>query len=205
MNSRRRSVRGRSPRLVPDAAGRVLFGVLLPLWALPGLVDWWFHRRSDIQEPKNGGVRESLLHLVMLGEGAPSLGLALWAEINPLVLTLMAGGAILHEATVTRDLAVASESDRQVTPGEQQVHSFLETIPFLLVLLSALHAQPGIRDLPADPRWALRSKAQPLPRRYVAGVVLLGTLLGALPHTEELIRCIRTASSPPSSRQGGDR
>ncbi len=197
MNSRRRSMRGRSPEPVPDAAGRVLFGVLLPLWALPGLVDWWFHRRSDIQEPKNGGVRESLLHLVMLGEGAPSLGLALLAEINPLVLTLMSGGAILHEATVTWDLAVASRSDRQVTPGEQQVHSFLETIPFLLVLLSGLH----MKRLPAGARWALRSKAQPLPRRYVAGMVLLGTLLGVLPHTEELIRCLRTASS----RQRGDR
>ena len=84
------------------------------------------------------------------------------------------------------------------------MHSFLETIPFLLVLLSALHAPR--HEGPAG--WSalgLRSKAQPLPRRYVAGVVLLGTLLGALPHAEELIRCIRTASSPPSSRQGGDR
>ena len=197
-------MRGRSPALVPDAAGRVLFGVLLPLWALPG--SWTGGFTADpISKSRRtvGSVSHSFTSSCWVKAHLPRPGAV--GRIDPLVLTLMSGMAILHEATVTRDLAVASESDRRVTPGEQQVHSFLETIPFLLVLLSALHAQPGMRDLPAGARSALRSKAQPLPRRYVAGVVLLGTLLGALPHTEELIRCIRTASSRPPHRQGSDR
>lgn len=178
-------------RAVPtDGAGRFLFYGLLPAWGIPGVLDWWQHRRSHIEEPENGGVRESLLHLVMLGEGALPLGLTMFAEINPLELALLSGSALVHEATAHWDLTVATESNRIVSPTEQQVHGLLETAPFLLVLLTGLHAWPGLCSMQKGNRAVLRRKRAPLPRTYVAGLLLL-TGLSGLPHIEELWRCSR--------------
>lgn len=189
----RRGAPAQERRPIEDPAGRVLYYVLLPAWGLPGLVDWWFHRRTHIEEPENGGVRESALHLLMLAEGAVPIGLALLAEINPLSLAMMTASAIVHEATASWDLSVATQSNRHVGPAEQQVHSFLETIPFGLVVLAGIHAWPSLKSNPGGSRWALRAKVTPLPLRYVAGVALSGALLGALPHAEEFWRCVRRA------------
>jgi hypothetical protein len=119
--------------LAQDAAGRLLYYGLIPAWALPGLADWWFHRRSAIEEPENGSTNESLMHLAMLAEGSIPIGLALLAEINPLVLSLMLGAALAHEATVTWDLSIATGSQREVVPLEQQTHSLLEVFALLVV------------------------------------------------------------------------
>ena len=49
--------------------------VVLPLWFVPGVLDYVMHRRSHIQD--TAGPRESLIHLVMRAEvGVPAwLGL----------------------------------------------------------------------------------------------------------------------------------
>jgi hypothetical protein len=181
--------------LPTDAAGRALFLAVLPAWGIPGLADWWFHRRSAIQEPGHGGVRESLLHILMFAEGSAPLGLALLAELNPAALTLLAGSAVAHQATALWDLRVAHSSEREVTPGEQQIHTALEAIPFVVCLLALLHGVTAAD--PSNPRWRLRTKVNPLPVRYVLGVVALAGATGAAPHLEELVRCVRRSASDP--------
>ena len=48
------------------AARLVLMYGLVPLWLLAGAGDWLCHRLTHIE--RNAGVRESLLHMLMLAE-----------------------------------------------------------------------------------------------------------------------------------------
>jgi hypothetical protein len=132
----------------------------------------------------------------MFAEGSGPLGLALLAELNPAALTILAGSAAVHQFTALWDLRVAHSSEREVTPGEQQVHTALEAIPFVVCLLALLHGMAG--SDPRTPRWRLRSKVNPLPMRYILGVVALTGVLGAAPHVEELIRCVRRSATDPA-------
>jgi len=175
-----------------DSAGRLLYLGLLPAWGLPGLADWACHRRSRIEDPERGGVRESGLHLLMFMEGAIPLGLTLLAESNPLVVSILGVSAAVHQVTANWDLRVAQHSDREVSPFEQQVHTALEAIPFVVCLLSALQGQKseGWTRRP----WELRRKSRPLPAAYVMGILLATGLTGVLPHLEEFWRCARKAA-----------
>lgn len=188
----------RNGRWPNDLAGRLLYFGILPAWGLPGLADWACHRRSRIEEPERGGLCESLLHILMFAEGALPLALTLLAETNPLVVSTLAASAVVHETTANWDLRIAHDSDRDISALEQQVHTALEVIPFLVCLLSALR----MRSKPdtAEGRWRLRRKTQPLPAAYVATVLLATGVIGVLPHLEELWRCIRTAASNAGGR-----
>jgi hypothetical protein len=183
-----------------DPAGRLLYLGLLPAWGLPGLADWVCHRRSRIEDPERGGRRESLLHILMFMEGAIPLGLTLLAETNPLVVSTLAVSAAVHEATANWDLRVAHHSDREVSPFEQQVHTALEAIPFVVCLLSALQGQSseGWTRRP----WELRRKSRPLPAAYVLGILLATGITGVLPHLEEFWRCTRTAARADAINTG---
>ncbi len=173
-----------------SAAGSFLFYGVLPSWGIPGVLDWWQHRRTHIEKPDHGGVPESALHLVMLGEGSIPLGILVLAEVNPLVLTLLTGSALVHELTAHRDLTVATRSKRTISATEQQVHTFLEMAPFLVALLAGLDAWPAWRELPKSERWILQRKKSPMTPRYVAALCLL-TGVGGLVHLEEFWRCVK--------------
>lgn len=184
--------RSGTDRWPDDPAGRLLYLGLLPAWGLPGLADWACHRRSRIEDPERGGLRESALHVLMFAEGAIPLGLTLLAETNPLVVSILAVSAALHEVTANWDLRIAHQSDREVSPFEQQVHTALEAIPFVVCLLSALQGQnsEGWTRRP----WELRRKSRPLPPAYVLGILLATSLTGVLPQLEEFWRCALTAA-----------
>ncbi|HEY2672616.1 MAG TPA: hypothetical protein VGJ07_19865 [Rugosimonospora sp.] len=197
MNMRRAGSEVRSPQSgtmdVETATLRYLIYVLLPAWFLPGLLDWRMHRRTDIEH--TSGTRESVLHLAMISEvGAPLL-MALLLEINPPMLALMGGAALVHEATAMWDVRLAAHSTREVRPGEQNIHSFLESMPFIAIGAAACLHPRQVRALlrpPAGGRsWRLRRKRPPLPRRYLVGVLSAVTVLGVLPYFEELYRCWR--------------
>lgn len=176
----------------PAQATRVLLlYFVVPLWLAAGVADWLCHRRTNIQD--TSGPKESLIHLLMLAEmGVPVLA-ALLLEITAAVLVLMAAAFILHEATALWDVRYAA-ARREVTPIEQHVHSFLEIVPLMaLAFIAVLHwpqvlAVLGLGPEPAD--WGLRPKRDPLPMRYVVGVLAAVTLLEALPYGEELWRCL---------------
>ena len=168
---------------------------------LGGFPGWQIGPATDGVGSKNrssGGLCESLLHILMFAEGALPLALTLLAETNPLVVSTLAASAVVHETTANWDLRIAHDSDRDISALEQQVHTALEVIPFLVCLLSALR----MRSKPdtAEGRWRLRRKTQPLPAAYVATVLLATGVIGVLPHLEELWRCIRTAASNAGGR-----
>ncbi|MET9266615.1 hypothetical protein [Amycolatopsis sp. NPDC004079] len=116
----RKAVVSRSRLRIPERASdtetatlRYLLYGILPAWLVPGLLDWWQHRRTRIED--TAGVRESLIHLLMMAEVGLPITLALLCEINPLVLTIMAATIAAHEATALWDVKTAVESDREVS------------------------------------------------------------------------------------------
>lgn len=178
---------------VESATLRYLLYVLLPAWFAPGVLDWWQHRRTDIQH--TAGVTESAIHLLMMAEVGVPVTLALLCEINPAVLAAMAVAVAAHEATALWDVKTAVDSGREVRPIEQHIHSFLESLPFMgTAAIACLHWQ-DVRKLATagggPSAWRLRWKENPLPGNYLAGVGTAIAALIALPYGEELLRCLR--------------
>ncbi|MEU6148129.1 diguanylate cyclase [Streptomyces sp. NPDC047081] len=181
---------------VGDVTTRYLLYGLLPSWFVPGLADWVMHRRTRIEE--TAGTKESLIHSLMMAEVGIPIALTLRYEVNPLLLTVQLGGAAVHEATALWDVRTAVESDREVKPLEQHIHSFLESLPFgALAALMCLHADQvkallrGGRGHPDA--WRPVPRRRPLSRGYVAGIAVAVGGCVLLPYGEELLRCVRTA------------
>ncbi|RPF37551.1 diguanylate cyclase [Streptomyces sp. TLI_185] len=179
---------------VGDVTTRYLLYGLLPGWFVPGLADWVMHRRSRIED--TAGTKESLIHSLMMAEVGIPIALTLRYEVNPLLLTVQLGGAAVHEATALWDVRTAVKSDREVTPLEQHIHSFLESLPYgALSALMCLHADQVKALLRggggrAD-AWRLVPRRRPLSRGYLAGIAAaIGTCV-VLPYGEELVRCVR--------------
>jgi hypothetical protein len=133
----------------------------------------------------------------MFAQAGLPLLLAAAFEMNPLLITLMTGAAVLHEGTAALDVRVALDSDRHVNQFEQHVHSFLEVMPFWIVpLMVILHE-------PATKRWSLTRRSSALSRRDLTLVAGAVTLLGALPYGEELVRCLRRTQTEHGQRSSG--
>jgi hypothetical protein len=167
---------------------RFIMYFIVPLWHAAGIADWLCHRRTAIE--KTTGVKESLLHLAMLGEmGVPVLA-CLFLEINAPVIALMIAAFFAHEATALWDVSYAV-TRRKVTPIEQHVHSFLEMLPlmaasFIIVLhwdkFLELLGLRGRRDM------NVRLKRDPLPAPYIVAALGAVVLFEMLPYLEELRR-----------------
>lgn len=178
----------RHERLTRDV---LLFG-LIPAWVAAGVVDWWCHRRTRIED--NAGLPESLSHVAMLVQAGVPLTLGLFLEADAPLLVLTYAGTVTHTATAYWDVGFAAPR-REITPLEQHTHAFLEVLPIAgAAFLTVLH--PGqTRELFSGKahRWRLRPKRHPLGPGYVAGLLAtLGVAL-ALP-AEEVLRCARAAS-----------
>jgi hypothetical protein len=194
MGRRTIRLRGRATG-VQDATLRYLLFGLLPAWFVPGVLDWARHRRTHIEH--SSGTRESVLHALMMTEVGGPIALALVCEINPLVLVVIAGAIAAHEATALWDVRTAQTGGRTVTPWEQHLHSFLESLPFMATgALACLHWEQ-LRELTRGARradaWRLRLKRHPLPAGYLATVGSAIAGLVVLPYGEELYRCLRAS------------
>ena len=175
-----------------EVAQFMLMYFVLPLWLLAGFADYLCHRASDIEH--TSGAKESLLHLLLFAEmGVPGLA-AIFLEINALIIAVMIICFLLHEATSFWDVSYATKL-RDVTPLEQHVHSFLEMLPLMgLLLIAVLHwgqflSLFGFGAEPASFTFAL--KQNPLPWPYVVAMLAAVALLELLPFVEELIRGLR--------------
>ena len=83
-----------------------LMYLVVPVWLLAGLADYFCHRASHIE--CTSGVAESLLHLLQFAfVGVPLLA-ALFLEINAAVLLTMLAGLVLHQATAMWDVSYAA-------------------------------------------------------------------------------------------------
>jgi hypothetical protein len=169
----------------------LLLCVVMPAWFAAGFADWALHRRARIE--RNAGVRESVLHIVMLAEiGIPILAVIL-LEFNAGVLALCLLAFAMHEVTVYLDLRWAAPR-RTITPLEQMVHSVQEMLPVAaLALLASLYWEASLSLLGVGQREAafapvLRADAPPL--GYLSVLAATSVLLGAC-YLEELWRCIR--------------
>ena len=174
-----------------------LLFVLLPLWLVPGFLDYFFHRRADIEH--TSGTHESILHsLQMTTIGIPTLGAMLF-EINAGTLATMSAAFVAHEALTIWDVAYAANR-REVTPNEQHCHSFLEVLPFTALSYAiCLHPQQslaliGLGD--EEPRFRLERKRRPLPTAYIIGILSAIGLLIGIPYADELVRCLRVDPQP---------
>jgi hypothetical protein len=170
----------------------MLMYFILPLWLAAGFADWLCHRHSNIAT--TSGPKESLLHLLQFAEmGVPVLA-ALFLEINALIIAIMIVCLVLHEATAIWDVHYVSAT-REVTPIEQHVHSFLEMLPLMgLLMIIVLHWQQflALFGAAAEPaRFGLVWKSEPLPIGYIAAVLLAVLAFELLPYLEELIRGLR--------------
>ena len=169
------------------------FYVISPLWIAAGFADWWFHRRTRIEE--TSGFPESLLHAVMLAEvGIPAL-IAVFFEFNSLVLALMLGGLLAHTVTTYFDLRWAHPR-REIGPGEQMAHGLLLVLPLLSVSLAIIASWPAVLSLAGWPGvpvdFALRSRAEPLMGPLATAVLAPAMVIFiGLPYAEELWRTWR--------------
>lgn len=162
---------------------------IIPLWFLAGIMDWWCHRRTDIAH--TAGIKESFLHLLMYGQVAVPLLACLFLEINALIIAVMIAAFFLHEATALWDTAYANRH-RHISFIEQHVHSFLEMIPLMALLLVSILHWPQLFALvgagPESADFSLRRKERPLPLAYLATVLTAAFLLELLPYLEETWR-----------------
>src|SRR5215471_3554644 len=165
-----------------------LLYVVLPLW-LAGVADWACHRASRIAT--TSGAKESVIHLLMLGEAGVATLLGLFLEINALVIAAMIVCFLAHEVTAHWDLRYAV-SRRNVTPTEQHVHNYLGAIPLMaLSFIIVLHWPQFLALFGAGPEradFSLALKGTPLPIGYVATLLACIALFDVLPYIEELWR-----------------
>jgi hypothetical protein len=177
---------------VEDVARWLLMFVVIPLWVLAGLADWWCHRRTDIAH--TSGWPENVFHWVLLAEGGVALLAVALLEIDAAVLLLVFAAFLAHEITTWIELRYTAPL-RDVQPGEQMVHSFMEILPLLVLALAAVIGWDRVAGLfeAGAPDFALALKAEPWPASYLAGLGCAVLLLNVLPLAEEGWRCARAA------------
>ena len=166
--------------------------ILFPLWMAAGVSDYFCHRASFIET--TSGLKESVSHLVMASLMGTGVLLLLIFDLNLLTLILMALLFVAHEVVTQLDLRTAHHV-RDVGTVEQQIHAYLEAIPFAGVLLLGVAVVAGERW---DITFAVRD---PLYWHVVIAVLSTMTVFGALPYWEEFWRCLRQAWRPGMSLQ----
>lgn len=175
---------------------------ILPLWVLAGLTDYFLHKRTRIEE--NSGTKESVLHVLQLGESGIPVMVALLFEINALIIAMMLVALIVHEATALWDVTYA-HTRRYISPFEQHVHSFLEVLPIMGVsFVTVLYWNQFVALFGLGPeaaRFAVEPKMNPLSSSYLIALFSSITVLIVIPYGEELWRCISAARRSPSKEE----
>jgi len=167
----------------------LLLYFVLPIWLIAGFADWLCHRATDIETTT--GLKETYIHILMFLEMGLPLLAALFLDVNSLVIAFMIVLFFCHEATALWDVSYAVTA-RRVSPIEQHVHSFLEMVPLMALLLVVSRHWPqflalfGLGDEPA--RFELKQRDDPLPAGYITAVLSGIFFLEVLPYLEEYWR-----------------
>jgi hypothetical protein len=177
---------------VESVIGGVLLYFLLPLWIAAGVADYFCHRRTHIEH--TSGLRESTLHVVQALEIFVPLVLGLFFEINALVLSVMVASVVLHMLTALWD-GTYTYRRRPIVPFEQHVHSHLEYVPVVAVLLVCILYWNQFQALfgagPEPPSFQLIPKKAPIPWSYTGSVLALVVLFQGSLLAEEFVRTWR--------------
>jgi len=181
--------RGMDPE---QASCRFLMYGLLPFWFVPGVLDWLWHRQTKIET--TAGIKESLIHVLMMTEVGVPILLGLFFETNAGMLALMTGASVIHQATAIWDVSSTVRA-RKIPPREQHTHTFTESLPFMATaFLACLHPNQFLALFgkgPEEPRFGLELRRPPLPPSYTASILAAVAVFVALPYGEELLRCWR--------------
>jgi len=192
---------GRSREAADEATRRYLMYIIMPVWSVSGFLDWLWHRQTKIET--TSGVKESVMHLLMMVEAGAPILTGLFLEMNAGALALMGAGWLIHEATVAWDVSYTI-SRRVIFPREQHTHSYMQTIPFEIVaMLACLHPEQALALFGLGPEKAdfrLRFRKPPVPLKDFATIVGCMSVISGLPHLEELWRCYRAAQAGEAGR-----
>lgn len=176
----------------------LLAWVWTPALVLAGLLDWACHRQLRIE--LTAGLRESLLHLLMLAEVGTALLAALFLQPTAGLFALIALALLMHEATYALDLRVAL-ARRRIPAIEQWVHGFQHLLPWAglagLMAMSPGQAQALLGLAGEAPDWSLKLKDSPPPAPYVAATLTAALLLNGLPFLHETWRSLRARQRRP--------
>jgi len=173
-----------------EVARLLLMYLVVPLWILAGLADWWCHRRTGIE--RTSGLAENAFHWVLLAEAGIGLLAAALLEINAAVLLLVFAGFLAHELTTYAELRLTMHL-REIRAFEQMVHSFMEVLPLLLLILLAVMQWDQVLALfsQATPDLELRPKEQPWSGTWLRAVAAAVAVFNVLPLAEESWRCLQ--------------
>lgn len=176
---------------MPQAAELILMVAVVPLWILAGLLDWWCHRATGIEH--TSGLPENVFHWFLIGESGLALLAVAVLQVNAAVLLLVFAAFLAHELTTWMELRYTVPL-RHVGPLEQMIHSFMELLPLVLLVLLAVMRWDQVLALFGDgtPDFDLRPKDEPWPAGYLLWMAGAVTLFNLLPLAEEAVRCIRS-------------
>ena len=163
---------------------------VVPLWIAAGLADWACHRGTAIE--RTSGLRENLLHWLLLAQGGLVLVAVALFEVDAAVLLIAFAGFLAHELTTYLELRY-TVARREVRPVEQMVHSFMELLPLVILALLAVMQWDQVLALfdAGTPDFGLQTKDRPWPLPYLAAAALAVLVFNVLPLLEETIRCLR--------------
>jgi hypothetical protein len=169
----------------------------MPLWMFMGFADYLCHRATYIE--RTSGLKESLLHSLMLIEMGIPVVLCLFLEVTPLILVLMIAIFFLHEATALLDIAYAQDK-RMIWLIETHIHSYLGVLPFMMgsfVICLNWHQFLTLLGLTSEsPRFEFRWKEPQIPLWYHVLMNSLLLVLLVIPYAEEAWRCYRARRMP---------
>jgi hypothetical protein len=167
--------------------GLIAWG-LYPLWLAAGAVDYFCHRRTDIEH--TSGFTESRLHVAQFACIGLIAALGVLAQITVAVWTALLLAVVAHSALAYVDVSY-TQSRRLISPLEQVAHNYLEVLPLVFVaLLGVIH-------------WPLE-RAPWLALREGIGsgeALVLGSfaVLAGAPVFEELMRTSRVRETAPAT------
>lgn len=110
----------------------VMLYVLLPLWGIAGMLDWWCHRNTEIE--KTSGLHEAYVHCLMGVQIGIPVVLSLLFEVNVLIMLLCFAALLAHELVAHYDVHFTT-GKREISIWEVHAHNYLATLPFFLLLL----------------------------------------------------------------------
>lgn len=143
-------------------------------WLGAGLLDFGFHRRTDL--PHTSGLAESTLHLLQLALVGGAIVLGMLFEIGPLVIVAMASLVVVHAFVGYADTRQAFRH-RPILPLEQHVHSVLDMAPWIGLGLVIASTWPAA--VSAD--WGLDLRQPALPVSLWLLVLVPAAVLCGLP------------------------
>jgi hypothetical protein len=181
-----------------DSARFILLYLVMPAWLFAGVADWACHRRAGLEHTT--GLKESLLHLLMIAQVGLGVLAVLFLEINSAVLLLLIVLLAAHALTSHWDLHYAS-GRRFVGAFEQTMHAYLEALPLVAFALLAASYWPQFTAIfdasGSTPDWRWAWKSEPLPAPVIVALLSASAVFGFAPYAEEFHRSLKARKAGP--------